>query len=172
MARIDSTPTRQEDGSWAFTWPAGTSPYSVWLDGIRVASGLTTESYQHSDPDYIDTPPPLEVLEDGDTAENYLYPPIVRLQWRGDQNAAGYIVEQYISDEWVRVAQVIEDRKGYYLWTSEALTDDAVHQFRVYAVSLQGGETTPISFGIEIARNPAPPSVSYSVDTAGDIVVA
>jgi hypothetical protein len=169
---LDPQVVRTESGTWLFTWAVGTSPYTLWLDGVLLESGLLVESYEWTDTwEYQDEAPPLEVLEDGDTAENETYPPRFTLQWRGLQNAALYVVERFISASWVEVANLQEDARGYYEYTSLPLDDGATHLFRVTAVSQSGAEGVPITLSSNIERNPAPPAVSFSV-SGSDVVVS
>lgn len=169
---INGTVVRQPVGSWLFTWPVGTSPYSVYLDGVRLANGLTVESFEFVNTfEYFDEAPPLEILNAGDPVENLLFPPRFTLQWRGLQNATAYIVEQFLSGSFKEVANIMENATGYYKWKSNALADGDLHQFRVIAVDVQNNEGTPITFSSDIDRNPATPAVAFAI-TAGDVVVS
>jgi hypothetical protein len=49
------------DGTWQLTWEVGTPPYTIWLEGLVIAEGLTTESYIISEPGWETTPPPVEI---------------------------------------------------------------------------------------------------------------
>jgi hypothetical protein len=167
---INPTATRNEDGSWAFTWSAGTAPYSIWLDGRQLESSLATEAYTYDGGEYDETAPPIEILNDGETAENYTYPPRVRVQWRGLLGATTYIV-QANEGGWVDLDEFTEDGSGYYQWESEALADATTHQHRVLALGEGGAEGTPIAFSVDLVRNPAPPSVVLDI-VAGDVQVA
>ncbi len=168
---INATVARNGDGSWTFTWAAGTTPYSIWLDGRLLTSSLTTESYTVSDTDYEDEAPPLEVLNSGDASENQTYPPRAVIQWRGLAGAAEYSVEK-LSGSWTELAQVEEDGSGYYRWESDPETDSTTVQYRVTAYSLSGASGTPLTFSIFFVRNPAPPSIAVSIDSSGDLAVA
>ena len=171
---IDATVAKTAEGSWLFTWPVGTSPYQVWLNGEQLENALTTESYDFRGVGYEDLAPPLEILNDGDSVENTLYPPRFTLQWRGIQTASGYAVQQWLSAAWVEVANITERGEGYYLWTSdsvEGLEDQATHLFRVIALNLAGSEGTPLAFTSDITRNPHTPDVAFAI-TAGDVVVS
>lgn len=168
---INATVTRNGDGSWTFTWPVGTSPYSIWFDGELQTSTLTTESYTISDPAYDATPPPLEILNSGDTSQSQENPPRAIVQWRGLTGATEYGIEK-LDGSWTEQAQQSEDGSGYYSWTSDAETDVTTVQYRVTAYSPPGASGTPLTFSVFICRNPAPPSVALSIDSSGDLVVA
>lgn len=168
---INATVVRMSNGGWRFTWPVGTSPYSIWLDGVLLDT-VDDEEYESVLPGYDDAPPALEILDDGDTAENALYPPYLQLQWRGLANAAGYVIQQDENGTWVDVQTVQETGKGYYLWKSPPQDDESSLSFRVLAVDLRGNEGSPISFSMEMCRNPAPPDVSLSLSSDGNVVVS
>ena len=168
---IDTTATRQSSGSWLFTWTAGSAPYAVWLDGKLLTSGLTAESYEYTGGEYVDTPPPVEILESGDTPKNQDYPPRYTIQWRGNVNAYAYVVQQYLSGTWTDVGFSIERGKGYYRYETLALADAESHQFKVIALDLYDNEGTAIAFTVSMVRNPAPPDVTLTM-TAGDLVVS
>jgi hypothetical protein len=159
-----------EDGGWLFEWSPGTSPYSIWLDG-GLLDTAETESYECRLPNYEDSPPDLEILSDGATAENSLYPPRYRLQWRGLQGAAAYVIERYEGSEWITKATIAETLKGSYSWLTPALEDEASEQWRVSASDIAGNVGTPITFTFTVVRNPGAPAVVFSIDSSGDVVV-
>lgn len=162
--------TRLDPGSWRFTWPVGTPPYGVWY-ASRLLATVATETYDYDKGDHEDTPPGLEIVNAGDVAKNSLHMAYMLLQWRGNQNADFYIVEQYISGVWTVVATVPEDARGYYRWRSPALDDVTTYQFRVSATDVVGNMGTAITFTTEVCRVPAPPRVVVTL-SGGNIVVS
>lgn len=170
---IDPTATRNEDGSWSFAWSGGSTPWAIWLNGKQIDSVATAAYTFGADPDYETSPPPLEIVGTGDTAESSLYPPRAVIQWRGVLTAAEYGVEQYVGGAWVEVANVSETAAGYYTYESDALTDETTHQFRVKAYRADGVSGAAITFSLFCARNPAPPSgLSYTITSSGDVSVS
>lgn len=172
---INATVVRQADGEWLFTWAPGTPPYSVWLNGIEVGTGLAVESFVQDGGLFPDEAPPLEILNSGDPIESELFPPFVTPQWRGLQSAAAYVVDQFIGGSggsFLPFANVMERATGYYSWDSGPLDDGDNHQFRVTALSAAGAEGVPLAFDITMARNPAPPDVALEINSAGDLVVS
>lgn len=167
---VSPTIERDAGGGWLVTWSPGTAPYSVWLDGILLGT-TDEEEYLIEDPDYDDVAPAVEVLNDGEVGESETYPPFVRLQWRGNQVAESYEVQQLVGVEWKQKAVVAEDGSGYYSWESLPLEDEAVEQFRVVASDVIGNEGTPVAFSIEVCRNPAPPIIAVAIDS-GDVVIS
>jgi len=169
---INATVVRQPEATWLFTWAVGTPPYAVWLDGRQLASGLTVESFLYEEAIHEDEAPPLEILNDGDPVQNQLFPPRIQIQFRALQAAAAYIIEQFIAAAWVQVAQIMEAKRGYHNRETEPLDDATTHLFRATALSVAGAEGTPLTFSIDMVRNPNTPQVAFSVSTAGDIVVS
>lgn len=169
---INATVTRTLEGTWLFTWTPGVPPYSIWLEGVEIATGLTTELFEEDASIFRDETPPLEILIAGDPPESRDFPPFVIIQWRGLQAADAYVVEQFINAAFVEVVNVMERATGYYDWMSDPLTDGATHLFRVIALNQVGTEGVPIPFTIDMARNPAPPSVAFDINSAGDLVVS
>lgn len=171
---ITPTVSRNADSSWHFTWTGGSAPWSIWLDG-RLLETVTTPVYDFTMPGYPDEPPDLEILNQGVVGKNQLYPPFVIIQWRGVQGVLGYIVELYngsSASPWSRVADAMEVRKGYYQWTSQALADDTIPQYRVSTIDLNGNKGTPIVFTVHICCPPKHPEVVASVGSSGAITIS
>ncbi len=158
---INATVTRRRDGGWDFSWPAGVAPYSVWLDG-RLLASPATPSFTFGLPGYDDAPPDLEILSAGDPSQNQASPPYQLLQWRGNQNAAAYVVEQFVSGAWVTLVTITETRSGYYAFETPPQPDGAAVQYRVRAVDVFGNSGAPLLFSLEVARNPERPDVVAS----------
>lgn len=170
---IAPTVTRRDGGGWGFVWPVGTAPYSVYLDGVLLEDELDDEAFTFTGSGYDDEPPALEILNDGDDVEGLLYPPFVRLQWRGLQTAKAYLVEQYVSSAWTDRVTIGENASGYYAWSSRAQDDGDATQWRVSALDLYGNAGTPLSFSYTVVRNPAAPSIELAIDGGtGDLVVS
>lgn len=169
---INPGATRNPDGSWSFTWPASTPPYSIWLDGV-VLDEVDVEAFTFSDHKYVSAPPAIEVVDAVSSAQSQLYPPRVTIQWRGSKEAAGYVIEQWNGSSWVEQVAYNESGRGEYMsWTSFAQADGSTPQLRVRARDLRGNLGAPlVPIKITIARNPAPPAVSYAI-TAGAVVVS
>lgn len=167
----DHSVAREPSGTWLFTWPAGISPYSIWLDGEELVASQTALFYEYEGTDFPDEAPPLEILEDGDVAENETFPPHAIVQWRSDQAAAAYEVQQKIDSVFIVVVAIMERGEGYLSWISPPLDDVTVHDFRVLALDAGGNEGPTVPSAITIVRNPPPPSVSVAV-VAGDIKVS
>lgn len=164
--------SRRPDGSWLFTWDAGTGPYSVWFEG-RVLQDTTDTFYVAAIPHHETSPPGLEVLDVGEDSEEETYPPYVEIQWRAlAVGAVAYIVQQWTGSEWINLTTIMHDpKRGYVSWRSGALVDGADYLFRVLAASLRSVTTTPIEVLITICRNPPPPPVQIEA-VGSDIEVS
>lgn len=160
--------TRNAQGEWVFTW-TGNPLFEIWLDGYLLTTQAST-TYTYTGGVYVDDAPPLEVIEVGVTAENFLYPPFVKLQWRGIQAADSYVVQLFDSG-WIDVGTITEDGRGYYTWDSQPEDDATLHSYRVLGVTVNA-EGTPIAYDIPLVRNPAPPDVDLEIDSNGDLVVS
>lgn len=170
----DWTAIRSDRGIWSFAWDgdsAGT--FYIWLNGklLDTVEGL---SYDCSEPYHDDEPPPLEIVDDGSgtIADNDLYSPYAILQWRKVTGASSYLVEQYISGAWTFKKTIQDVDSGYYWYKTALLTDQESNQFRVSALDITGNSGTAVNFTFLITRNPAPPDVEYTINSAGDLVVS
>jgi hypothetical protein len=169
---ITPTATRLGTYSVRYDW-TGTGPYDVWLNGQRVLTSTTAETYTAQTTDGTTNPlPAIEVLEAGDAAESDTYSPLLRMQWRGQSGASLYLVQQYVDSEWTTIGAVRENGTGYYAYTTTALTDGDTEQFRVRAQDSRGYQSEPVTFTHTVVCNPAPPVVSYTYDdNTGDLTV-
>jgi len=170
---IEPSVERLQDGTWRFTWIAGTRPYTIWLDGEILTSTLSAELFDFVGGANELLPPPIEILSAGASkGGNEKYPPFVRIQWRGVVGAAAYIIERFETPDWVETGYVLEKGKGYYVWTTEVLIDKTTHQHRVTALSAQEVESTPVAFSFDMVRNPEPPdAVTVSILSTGELLV-
>lgn len=165
------TVVRADTGGWIFSWSAGTPPYSIWLDGILLTK-TTDLTYNFTTSGYDDVPPDLEVLDSTEDAGNELYSPYLLFQWRGIIDSLGYVVQKYISGEWVDQGTLTENGKGYYTWQTEAQDDGASLSYRVLAVAANGTSGSSINFQVTMVRNPIHPTVSLHISTSGNLVVS
>ena len=164
---------KQAEGSWLFSWTADSGDsFDIWLNGIQLAT-VTDDEYLCTEPDYDSEPPPLEIVEDesGTFAENELYPPFANIQWRGVDGATSYLVEKYAAGAWSTVATITDISAEYYWYRTLPLEDDTEYNYRVSAQDINGNTGTPVTFAITLARNPSPPSVTYAIDSNGDLDV-
>ena len=146
---------RTSKGSWIFIW-VGTGPFEIWLDGILIEETSELE-YEFLQSGYPVFPPPLEIVEaDSESEDN---PPFLIIQWRGNQYASAYLVEQYVDGEWVERKFLTEVKAGYYQVQTGPLADQELSQWRVRAVDAYGNYGPPLELSKEITRNPPQPSV-------------
>jgi len=167
------TATKQENGHWLFAWDADSGEsFEIWWNGTLLNTVVGGE-FDCELNGYAETPPPLEVVADesGVDAESELYPPFVILQWRGVSGATAYLVEQYVSGAWIARKTVMERERGYYTYQTAVLEDDTETTFRVSALDARGTAGTPVNFSFKVVRNPAPPDVSFSMESGASLVV-
>ena len=172
MSATLSTPTKVGEGSWRYEW-TGTSPFIVHTKGDNYTETPITNTSRTLIFQSADEPDPLEVVDSADTniPYNIQFPGRAVIQWRGIASVVGYRVEQYISSVWTHKIIVYENGRGYYEYTTDWLTDDTTHQFRVIPVYGISDEGNPLTYSIKMVRNPDPPSIEVDY-TAGDIVVS
>lgn len=172
--------TRTESGGWRLTWgptipPYFVGPYSLWADNTFFATlptGLTT--YDVLDPRWEERPPNFELQADEATSlpDSDLYPPYTRLTWRGDPDAVGYVVEEYVSGAWVQRSSLLESGQGYYWYDTPAREDGDTVQWRVVPVDFFDYAGDPVLLTVTVDRNPRPPSALLDLSMAGDVVVS
>ena len=168
----DWTAIRTEYGYWLFSWTAGpTDIFTVWLNGIQIDT-VTGDEYECKLNGYVSGPPPLEIVDDADDAENDLYPPFAVLQWREVSGAAAYLIEQYIDSAWTTKKTIMDKSTGYYWYRTAVLTNETEYQFRVSALNKVGNPGTPVAYTFEIEHNPAAPDVAYTIDGSNDLIVS
>lgn len=166
---INATVARRTDGGWDFTWSGGTPPYAIWLDG-ELQETTTLPAWSSTLANYEDVPPDVEILSAGDDSQNEELPPYQLLQWRGNQNADVYLVSQFIDSAWVVVQTINEVGLGYYQWPSPPQPDGVLVQYRIQASDNQGNTGSPLSFSVEVCRNPIHPSTTATI-VAGNLVI-
>ena len=167
------TASLQANGIWLFLWDADSGEaFDVWLLG-ELLETVTGGEYECAVSGYDTEPPPLEIVDDqsGVVADNEQYPPYAVLQWREVTGAFAYIVQQYKNGIWVDIKTIMDSSSGYYWFNTQTLTDGTTNQFRIYASDDIGNTGTPISFNFVIMCNPLRTSVTYEIDSNGDLVV-
>lgn len=167
------------DATYHYEW-TGTGPYKIFLNGAVIFDVDGAETTDNTEIDYLSSdsgePEPLEVIdtatEDDNDAQNVLYSPVMRLQWRGLVGTFGYRVQYYDGAAWVTAAFIEhtytdEEGGGYFWYETGALAHNTSAQWRVLAVT-QFRKTTSvveyssesIAFTLTPRRNPEPPSIA------------
>lgn len=159
---------------WKYEW-TGTSPFRVYIPGKYIKSRpiTDTELIVQSADDY--EPPPLEVFDstESDDASDVQYPSTLVLQWRGQDDAYYYTVEESVSSVWTHRRLIKEDGRGYYEVETPVLTDGTTAQWRVTTLDSQENESTVASYSLLVVRHPAPPSINMSYSAAtGNVTVS
>ena len=173
MSELALTITKAEEGRWLFTWDVESeSAFNIYHEGILLAN-VTVGEYLSELPDYVDSPPVLEIVDSSDVAENVTYPPFVRLQWRRVAGETGYRIQEKVGMSWVTRREIMDGGAEYYAFQSRALPDGSVSQWRVAAFGQQGDAGSYVSFSLEIVRNPEEPDVDMLYeDSTGLLVIS
>lgn len=147
-----------------YTW-SGTAPYDVWVNGERVLEQTELEAYVIES--YGVTPVyAVEVIDadDVNAADSQRYSPRLRLQWRGQADAAVYLIERYEDAAWVTKQIARESGRGYYTFTTPAEADGATAHWRVLAEDERGYQSEVAALSHVVVCNPGPPDVAFSYD--------
>lgn len=165
------------DYDWEYRW-SGTSPFLMYQDGDVVTGLQTTLTDYIFQGDSTAEPPAIEIVESTatDEPEQLTYPPYAAMQWRRVPNAFYYLIEQNVDSTWTERESIFDDGtdRGYFGYSSTALSDVTEHNFRVSAVDSEGTTGYPLAFTFTMVRNPPPPSIdiSYSSSVTSINVIA
>ena len=158
-----------------YTW-SGTAPFDVWLNGECLLRQTTATSFI-VEYDGESAEPWIEVLDATDTepAQSEVYRPRMRLQWRGQTDAAHYAVQRYNpdTDEWDDAQFIAELGRGYCWTKTPPEADGTTAQWRVVAQDSRGYESPVVVESRVIVCNPRTPVVvgTYDADT-GELTIA
>lgn len=143
-----------------YTW-SGTAPYDVWLNGEKVLSQTDATSFVAQSPGE-DVPYAIEVTDATlvGVAESERYSPRLRIQWRGQTDAAYYAIQRYSGSAWETKQIARESGQGYYRYITTAEADGASAQWRVVAEDEDGNEGAVLSHTQTVVCNPSPPNVA------------
>lgn len=154
--------TKQADGTWRFVWgESGT--FRVILLGEEVAT--TTDSYyDYYSGEYESTPPPLEIVEDGEFAISERNPSYLVLQWNRvdtDPPVTHYEVEWKNGSTWTHVVTVPQaDNVQVFTHISNILADETEFELRAVPINNERREGDAQRFKAFIARRPNIPSIT------------
>ena len=183
------TYTKIGSTSWRADWSAAAAtgpfvPYNV--DTSRVIEdevGLAETTNEFVDiENWTDAyePPAVEVIDtDTETvnadSQTEKYSSRANLIWRGNPDAAYWVVYQYDTDaaEWVVLRSFTETERGYYSYTTDVLADVTTHQFKVIPYDVLDIAGAPVYFQFFMVRNPSPPRISASYSAAtGNVTIS
>lgn len=161
---IATTAERVGPYSVRYTW-SGTAPYDVWVNGEKIADQTTDTEYV-SESFGSAVPVAIEVTDADDVnpADSDRYSPRIRFQWRGQADAAFYLLQRYDGESWITKQIANETGKGYYTFTTVADADGDTPQWRVLSEDSRGYQSEVRSHSHTIVCNPTPPNVAFSYD--------
>lgn len=93
------------------------------------------------------------------------YPATALVTWYAVAGAAAYRVQQEIpagADQWVTLATVPDDGRGYFTWESDVLADVTTHRFRVTPLTAGDALGTDAQLAVLMVRHPDPPLVGFA----------
>jgi hypothetical protein len=166
MIRFTSI-SRTASKSWLFTWDDTGGPYRVVLFGLEIARTDSPQYVFSSMGTYMDYPPPIEVVKDGELAVTEEYPPDLVVQWYRVPGASSYRVEEYVGGQWVFAANVVQNRNTVFTHQTGPREDQTDIDIRVAAVNeLEdiGAYQQYHKFNVT-APAPASPDVSVGYDS-------
>ncbi len=171
-ASIDSV-TKAGGRAYTYTY-SGTSPFKRYKRGQYIGNTtstnltITIEDDNKFNTGDTEEPIPLEVLDADDTttAQNIEFSPRITLQWRGTTYADYYRVERKISGTWTHQAIIKDDGRGYFKYTTQALSDDTQYELRVIGTDTDGNDGTPLTYTVDNVCNPEPPSINVAYSSA------
>lgn len=141
---------------WRYAW-TGTGPYRVTVRGMLYADA--------QDAAYVDVggysnnqPYEVEVSESDSTTDGEAHPPYAVLQWFGNYWAEAY----QVWDGTTLLAEIPEDGRGYYSYTTAALDDLSSTTYDVKQRDSAGNLSTATALTVSMVRLPAPPLVDYT----------
>ncbi len=159
---------------WRYDY-SGTAPFRVYIDGQLWGGMSRTETFIIVQGDSDNEPVPIEVIdstENESDVQQVKYPQRAILQWRSAEDTDFYLVERFVSGEWV-VQRTIHSHPDatYHRYESDQLADVTTHQFRITAVNSSGDQGEPIPFDVLTVRNPPPPEIAVAL-AGGTITVS
>lgn len=156
--------------AWRIRWSSGlTDPvFRVFVNGDLVnqtthtSHVVTLKTGEHAI---------VEVLDDANAFPTFADNVGMRLVWPAVANTKLYRLERF-NGSWATVAEVVDDGRGAYEWTTANLADTA-HTYRVTAIGNDDNVGTPRSLTFSAIHHPDRPDVTLTYDKgASEVVVA
>lgn len=167
---LSQTVEKLGTGVYRYTY-SGTSPYRVYRDGVLWTTTNDATLVLQSEDD--EEPIALEILDSLETDDplSITNPPILKIVWRGNEDTQYYLIEQYVAAVWTEVGRIIECGDGYYVWTSQALSDLSTEQFRVKAINARGVTSLAITHSTFVVRNPETPMIDATYTSSSNTLI-
>jgi len=173
MARI--VPIAEIQGPYAvrYTW-SGMAPFDVWMHGEKVIDQSDSAMFVAESP----LSPGHAAIEvrDADSIgepESLQFSPRLRLQWRGQRDAAYYLIQRYDGSAWETRQIAVETGRGYYRFSTTAEADGATVQWRVVAEDAEGNQGEVAGLTRMVVCNPVAAAVVGTYDDGtGDLTIA
>lgn len=166
---------------WLFQWPSTGDPfYRIVLRGqqidLVVDSTNSMQSYLYDKANFIDYPPPLEIMPvSSGLAASEINPPFVQVQWYGDPTAVYYQVQELVSAVWTPVFEITEVGAPIYSWQSYLLADASTHQYQVVSFNSLDQGSAGMQVTVSVVTPPDFVETDYTItydNTGHQIVLA
>lgn len=165
--------TRNADSSWTLRWTStGTQRVVLW--GSLLAE-TTDQTFTFGSREYVDFPPPIEVVGESEKALTELHSPTLVLQWYREELAGNYLIQQSSDGSlpWQTIATVRESGQWVYTWRSPLLEDGLTYHYRVVAMSPVANRSVPVPFHRYVITTPAPVDSALKVEyTGGNVIIS
>jgi ribulose bisphosphate carboxylase small subunit len=145
-------------GIYRASWTSDqTSPtYRIYIDGVLQAR--QQDAFWEIRPNQI-----LEVLDTDDAVPSPAFPAYLVLDWRVQDDADQYRIEQWDGEAWGAVATLAADHsRGAMAYYTSVLEDCTTHTWRVVPIDAAGNDGTAVQFVALLVRHPDVPSVSWA----------
>jgi len=161
-----NSPVKIGRNRWKLSWSSDlpTPTYYVWKNGTLVATTTYTEMDFSADGNselFVD------VFDSATDAPALGVNGRVTLGWQPVSGATSYRIEEKVSGVWTARMTITSDGRPWYSYQSRFLEDVTTHEFRVYAVSAAGNDSTAVELDVLMVRCPDAPKVTgtYSATT-------
>jgi len=153
------------ESGWKFYWNADpTKRYKAVYKGVILEKNLT-DSYVSFLPNFIEYPPPIEVIEENTFADSEKNLPFVLLQWY-TVKCNCFEVQEYLSGAWNSIGYIQYNSNTFiYSFKSKDLNEDRVYNLRVIAIDDVENTATPLAFVKDVVMPPSTPKVDISYNT-------
>lgn len=116
--------------------------------------------------------PYVQVIDDAVSKADYAYPGQMTLFWYAVSGAVSYRIDEYVSSVWTERFSVIDQGQGAFTYLTRWLSDATAYQWRVMPIGENGNDGTALTYSFTTVRHPDVPSVSYAVDSGGNLTVS
>ncbi len=153
--------------SWRLTWSSDlpTPTFYVWQNGILLETTTATSRVFTVDQNselFVD------VFDDALSTPSFGVNGRITVGWQPVSGAVSYRVKELVGAAWTERMSITSDGRPWYSYQSRFLEDVTTHQFRVYAVSAAGNDSSAVELDVLMVRCPDAPKVTGTYNTTTD----